>query len=221
MIAIVGILMTVLVYSMSRKIYSRYQWSLLNPILVSIIVLIGLLIAFGIDYKVYNEGGRWITYLLGPIVVFLAIPLYKQIDKIKANFIPIMGGVLAGIATSVGSIVLLCKLFGLDDSYIASLYAKSITTPLAIEVSKLAGGVESITIVAVIITGIVGATIAPVIMKFGRIKSDVAKGIGIGSASHGIGTAKAIEMGQETAGASGLAMGLSGVLTVLIATLLL
>ena len=215
-----GIGMTLIVYYLSRKVYNKYRWSLLNPILLSIMLLVGILVVFQVDYEVYNKGGSWITYLLGPIVVFLAIPLYKQIDKIKDNFIPIIGGVLAGIVTSVGSVILLCQLFGLDQTYVTSMYAKSITTPLAIEVTKLSGGIESLTIVAVIITGIVGATIAPVVMKYGKVKSDIAKGIGIGTASHGIGTAKAIEMGQEAAGASGLAMGLTGVITVLLATLL-
>lgn len=215
-----SILVTIIIYFVSRKIYSKLQWSLLNPILVSIVLLIGFLVIFQVDYEAYNEGGRFITYLLGPIVVFLALPLYKQIDKIRENFIPIMGGVLTGIFTSVGSVILLCQLFGLDGTYVNSLYAKSITTPLAIEVTKLTGGIESITIVAVIITGVIGATIAPLVMKYGRVKSDIAKGIGIGTASHGIGTAKAIEMGPEAAGASGLAMGLAGVITVLLATIL-
>lgn len=216
-----GILVTLMIYYVSRKIYSKYKWSFLNPILVSIVMLIGLLLVFQIDYEAYNKGGSWITYLLGPIVVFLALPLYKQIDKIKKNFIPIMGGVVAGIMTSVGSIIVLCQLFGLDETYVDALYAKSITTPLAIEVTKLTGGIESLTIVAVIITGVVGATIAPMVLKLGKVKHDVAKGIGIGTAAHGIGTAKAIEMGPEAAGASGLAMGLTGVLTVLLATLFL
>jgi len=221
MTIVLSIVVTIAVYALSRGIYSKFQWSLLNPILLAIILLIAMLLLVKIDYEFYNEGGKWITYLLGPIVVFLAIPLYKQVDKIRANFIPIMGGVMAGIITSVVSVIALCRLFGLDETYIASLYAKSITTPLAIEVTKLTGGIESLTIVAVIITGIVGASIAPMVIKVGRIKSDIAKGIGIGTAAHGIGTSKAIEIGPEAAGASGLAMGLTGVITVLLAAIFL
>lgn len=215
---VLGILITVALYALSRYVSSKFKLALLNPILLTIVLLIGLLLLSGVSYEDYNKGGQYITFLLGPIVVLLAVPLYQNRDKIRAHMMPIVVGIMAGIGTSVLSIYGLCKLFGLDEVYMNSLFAKSITTPLAIEVTKMMEGVQGITIVAVIITGITGATIAPIIIKLARIKDPIAKGIGIGSSSHGIGTSKAVEMGNETAGASGLAMSITGIVTVLIAS---
>jgi len=211
-----GILLTFVAYYISRKIYAKIKLSLLNPILIAIIILVLVMRLQGIDYDVYNQGGKYISDLLGLLVVLLALPLYKNKDKIKAHFWPIIAGINVGIVVSFLTVVTFSRLLDLD--FMKSLYGKSITTPLALEVTNMVGGTPGITIISVIITGILGATLAPSVMKFGRIQNDTAKGIGIGCASHGIGTAKAIEMGDEVAGASGLAMGLSGILTVLFAS---
>lgn len=217
---IYGVLITVLFYSISQKIYQKFKIALLNPILMSIAMVIIVLLVQKVPYEYYNVGGSYITYLLGPIVVLLAVPLYKNWSKIREHFIPIITGIGAGIITSIVSVYGLSKLFGLEALYSKSLFAKSITTPLAVEVTKMADGIEGLTIVAVIITGIIGATIAPVVMKVGRVEDEIAKGIGIGTSSHGIGTSKAVEMGTETAGASGLAMGITGIVTVLLGSIL-
>lgn len=216
-----GVVATILVYAASRYTSQKLKLFLLNPILLSIVILIVILLISGISYDDYNTGGQVITYLLGPIVVLLSAPLYQNRDKIKAHLLPIIIGIASGIGTTFISVYVLCKVFNLEQVFVDSLYAKSITTPLAIEVTKMLGGIQSITIVAVIVTGIIGATIAPVVIKVMNIKNDIAKGIGIGSASHGIGTSKAVEMGNETAGASGLAMSITGIATVLIASFFL
>ena len=218
MMIIYGILLTFVAYYISRRIYAKIKLSLLNPILIAIIILVLVMSLQGIDYDAYNQGGKYISDLLGLLVVLLALPLYKNKDKIKTHFWPIIAGINVGIVVSFLSVVTLGRLLDLD--FMKSLYGKSITTPLALEVTNMVGGTPGITIISVIITGILGATLAPSVMKFGRIQNDTAKGIGIGCASHGIGTTKAIDMGEEVAGASGLAMGLSGVLTVLFASVL-
>lgn len=213
-----GVLITIAVYSVCRMMYRKLRIALLNPILISIVILMVFLNVFELDYSYYNNGGSWITFMLGPIVVLLAVPLYKNRDKIAGHFIPIATGIASGIIASFASVIFLSKMLGLNEEYLSSLYSKSITTPLAVEVTRMTEGIESLTIVAVIMTGITGATIAPAVMKIGRVKNEIAKGIGIGSSSHGVGTSKAVEMGEETAGASGLAMGLTGVATVLVAS---
>ncbi len=220
MMIIYGILLTFVAYYISRRIYAKIKLSLLNPILIAIIILVLVMRLQGIDYDVYNQGGKYISDLLGLLVVLLALPLYKNKNKIKTHFWPIIAGINLGIVVSFLSVVTFSRLLDLDIDFMKSLYGKSITTPLALEVTNMVGGTPGITIISVIITGILGATLAPSVMKFGRIQNDTAKGIGIGCASHGIGTTKAIDMGEEVAGASGLAMGLSGVLTVLFASVL-
>lgn len=213
------ILLTLIAYGFSRWLYLKTNWSILNPILISIIILIVVLLILGVDYEAYSRGGQYITYFLNPIVVLLAIPLYNNREKIKDHMLPIVVGISSGILTSALTVLGLAKVFGLDQLVINSLIAKSITTPLALEVTQMNEGVKAITIVAVILTGIIGATLAPTVMKIGQVKEDVAKGVGIGSSSHGIGTAKAVEISPEAAGASGLAMGITGVVTVLLASL--
>ena len=126
-----------------------------------------------------------------------------------------MGGVIASIITSVVSVTVLCKLFGVDETIMLSLLSKSITTPIAIESTKLLGGNEAITVLAVVITGLIGAALAPIVIKLSKIKNNIAKGIGIGSASHAIGTTKAVEMNEEAGAASGLSIGVTGLLTII------
>lgn len=217
---IFGVILTVLAYLVGLTVYKRTKIALLNPVLTAIICIIAVLNVLDLDYAFYNRGGKMITFILGPIVVLLAVPLYKNIERIKGHLVPVVAGVLAGMVTSVLSVIALCGLFGLDLTFMRSLYSKSITTPLAIEVTNLSGGIEGLTVVAVIMTGIIGATLAPFVMKIGKIDDELAKGIGIGTSSHGIGTSKAIEMGSETGSGSGLAMGLTGILTVLGASLI-
>ena len=160
-------------------------------------------------------GGSLIVSALGPIVVVLAIPLYKNRHDLMKNFIPIMVGVTASIITSVVSVTVLCKLFGIDKTIMLSLLSKSITAPMAVESTKLLGGNEAVTVLAVVLTGLIGAAVAPAVVKLGKIKSNIAKGIGIGSASHAVGTTKAVEMNEEAGAASGLAIGVTGLLTII------
>lgn len=216
-----GIISTLICYYISQKIYKKFKISIINPVLISIILLILILKITGISYERYNTGASIITFMLGPIVVLIGMSLYENLDTIKENFTAIICGILSGIITALISVFILSKFLNLEEKFEYSLYSKSITTPLAVEVTSMLGGLNSITVVAVIATGIFGATVAPFIMKVGKIKSPTAIGIGIGTSSHGVGTSKAIEMGEEEGAASGLAMGLTGVITVLIASILI
>lgn len=214
----VGIIITIIAYMISVKIYNHSKISVLNPVLISVILIIASIIIFNIPYEIYEKGGNIITYILGPIVVILAIPLYKSRHTLKKYMIPVFAGIISGIVASVLSVYVLCKIFQLDIKVINSILPKSITSPMAIEVSKVTGGIVGLTVFSVVITGIVGASIAPLVCKHGKIKNEIAKGIGIGSSSHGVGTTKAVEMSDEAGAASGLAMGLTGVITVLVAS---
>ena len=214
--AIFYILLTIILFRSSIFISNKFKTAFLNPILISAIAIIIILKVFNIPYSDYYMGGSLIASALGPIVVVLAIPLYKNRYDLMKNFIPIMGGITASIITSVISVIALCKLFGVDKEIMLSLLSKSITTPMAVESTKLLGGNEAITVLAVVLTGLIGAAVAPFVVKLGKIKSNIAKGIGIGAASHAVGTTKAVEMNEETGAASGLAIGVTGLLTIIL-----
>lgn len=216
LMTIAFIFLTIILFKLSLIISNKFKITLLNPILISAIIIIIILKVFNIPYTDYNKGGSMIAKALGPIVVVLAIPLYKNRYDLMKNFVPIMGGVTASIITSVLSVTVLCKLFGIDKTIMLSLLSKSITTPMAVESTKLLGGNEAVTVLAVVFTGLIGAAVAPLVIKLGKIKNNIAKGIGIGSASHAIGTTKAVEMNEEAGAASGLAIGVTGLLTIII-----
>lgn len=214
-ISVFYILLTIILFRLSIFIGNKFKTAFLNPILISAVAIIIILKVFNIPYSDYHMGGSLIASVLGPIVVVLAIPLYKNRHDLMKNFLPIMGGITASIITSVISVTVLCKIFGVDKEIMLSLLSKSITTPMAVESTKLLGGNEAVTVLAVVLTGLIGAAVAPGVVKFGKIKSNIAKGIGIGAASHAVGTTKAVEMNEETGAASGLAIGVTGLLTII------
>lgn len=215
LMTIAYILLTIILFNLSLIISNKYKMALLNPILITAIIIIIILKIFNIPFNDYNKGGSLIAKVLGPIVVILAIPLYKNRYDLMKNFVPIMGGVIASIITSFVSVIVLCKLFGIDETIMLSLLSKSITTPMAVESTKLLGGNEAVTVLSVVLTGLIGAAVAPAVIKLGKIKNNIAKGIGIGSASHAVGTTKAIEMNEETGAASSLSIGVTGLITII------
>ena len=217
---IFGLLITVLAYGFGVYVYKRTHNPLFNPILIALGIIIPSLLIFKIPLSNYNQGGSIISFFLAPATVALAVPLFKQLELLHAHFVPIMIGTLVGVITSVTSCILLGNLFGLNDIMIRSSLPKSITTPIGMSLSTSVGGEVPITIVMIIFTGISGAILAPFVLKLFRIKNPVAKGIAIGTSSHGIGTSKAIEMGEQEGAMSGLAIGLTGLFTVFILPLL-
>ena len=213
--ALFYIFLTIVVFKFGLFINNKFKIVFLNPILIAAIIIIIILKVFDISYSDYYKGGRIIVSALGPIVVVLAVPLYKNRDELMKNFIPIIGGVTASIITSFVSITVLCRLFGIDETIFLSLLSKSITTPMAVESTKMLGGNEAVTVLAVVITGLTGAAVAPLVIKIGKIKNNTAKGIGIGSSSHAVGTSKALEINEEVGAASGLAIGVTGLMTII------
>ena len=173
-------------------------------------MIIAVLAVFDIPYAAYNAGGSLINLFLGPATVCLAVTIYAQIDLLKKNLLPILAGCAAGAVTSVLSIWGLCRLFGLDRTLTVSLLPKSVTTPIATAIAEGQGGIVSITVAAVIFTGILGNLCAPALARLFRVKDRVAAGLAIGACSHAMGTAKALELGETEGAMSGLAIGLCG-----------
>lgn len=212
-----GVALTVAAYWIGIKIQKKSGLVVCNNLLIATILVIAVLKIFGIPYEAYNNGGSLVNMLLGPATACMAVSIYSKLEQLKKNWLPVLAGCFAGAVTSIGSIYLMCRLFGLDRAMTASLLPKSVTTPIASAVSEGNGGIVSITVAAVIITGILGNLLAPLLVKLFRIKDPVAAGLGIGSASHAIGTAKALEMGETEGAMSGLAIGACGIITALLA----
>lgn len=164
---------------------------LANPLLIAIAICIAVLQGFAIPLESFQQGGQIISMFLAPATAALALSIYSQWEVLKKNFLPILAGTLTGSLTSIVSVLVLCKLFGLSDELTASMIPKSVTTPIAMEISKQQGGIVSITVAAVIVTGIIGAVIAPALIKLFRVKNPVEAGIAIGTCSHALGTTKA------------------------------
>lgn len=217
---IFGLLLSILAFEVGLFINKKTKLPILNPLIIGIGLIIGFLLAFDIDYEVYNKGGSVISFFLGPATVSLAIPLYKQIEKLKENGVPVIVGILAGCIVAVGIVIYLGKIFGLDEVLILSLAPKSATAAISSEISKQIGGLPSLTVAVTVLTGITGNVLGPYICKLFKIKDEVAVGIGMGTASHAIGTAKAKELGEVQGAMSSLAISVTALLTVFIAPLL-
>jgi predicted murein hydrolase (TIGR00659 family) len=214
---IFGVMLSAITFEIGIVLYNRTKSSLFNPLLISQILIIVILSAFNISYNDYNIGGQVISFFLVPSTVILAVPLYKKIKLLKSNAIPIIGGIIVGSISGIVSIILLSKLFKLDSILVFSLVPKSITTPIGMEVSKQIGGIPAVTVAAIVITGILGSIIAPYVCKIFKITDKIAVGIAIGTSSHAVGTAKALEIGEVEGAMSGLAIGIAGLVTVLLA----
>jgi predicted murein hydrolase (TIGR00659 family) len=212
-----GVMISLIAFEIGLFINKKTRKSFLNPLLIAIVIVILALKIFDISLQDYNKGGQIISFLLGPATVALAVPLYKNFTVLKKNALPIIVGIFTGSVVSIASVILLSKAFGLDAVLSLSLVPKSVTTPIGIEVSKQLGGVPEITVAAIIITGITGAIMAQVVFSALKIKDKVAIGIAIGTSAHAVGTGKAIEMGEIEGGMSGLSIGVAGLITVIIA----
>lgn len=194
-------------------------WAVLNPILVSILLTIAVLKFLHIEYATYEEGARYISYLLTPTTVCLAIPLYKQLALLRQNLAAVIIGIFSGVIASAGSIFILCLLFGLDHTYYVTLLPKSITTAIAMGVSEEAGGIVTVTIICIIITGTLGNIIGESIFKWTHLKHPIARGLALGTSAHAVGTAKAMELGEVEGAMSSLAVVVAGLMTVIVVPL--
>lgn len=220
LIALFIISITILIYLGMNYLYNYFPSPFLVPMMTTGIVLILLLISFHVSYDTYLIGGKWINSLLGPAVVALAYPLYNQRQILRKNIKPIMAGVGIGAFTGMASGVLLSSLFGLNKVMILSMMPKSITAPVAMEVSSELGGIPAITVVFVLIAGLIGAIFGPILLKLFHIKSSIGKGIALGSASHALGTSKASEYGELSFSMSSVSMALTAIIGAIIGSLI-
>lgn len=201
-------------YQIGLYLQRKSRLSLLNPTLVAALFIVVFLIVTGTPYESFDAGSNLISLLLGPATAVLAVPMYRQRQLIRKNLLPIFAGCFVGAAVSMGSVMVLCRLLGLNDLMQKSLMAKSTTTAIAVEITETLGGEPSITVAALIATGMLGAIAAPLLIRLFRLKHPVAAGLAIGTASHAIGTSKAIDLGETEGAFSGIAIGVTGLLSV-------
>lgn len=212
-----GILCSLIAFEIALWIQKKTKLLVLNPLLLSIVFIIVFLMITGIDVSVYQQGGNLINMFLGPVTVVLAVPFYQQLQSLKHFLVPILAGVLLGTCAAMSSI-LICSLFlKFQPEVIASLLPKSVTTPIGIEISIQLGGIPSITVLNILVTGIVGTMIAEVACRVFGIKNPVAKGIALGTSAHAIGTSKAFQYGNVEGAMSSLAIGVAGLMSVVLA----
>ena len=212
---IFGAVLSLAAYEIGLLMKKKFKLAILNPLLIGTICVIGFLLIFRIDYEEYNEGAKYISYLLTPATVCLAVPLYEQLSLLKKNFMAVAVGILSGVLASLVSVLALAKLFDLNHQQYVTLLPKSITTAIGMGVSEELGGLVTITVAVIVITGILGNVIAEFICKIFKIHEPIAKGLALGTASHAIGTAQAMEMGQIEGAMSSLAIAVAGLLTVI------
>ena len=212
--AFAGVSVSLISYMIGVYLKKKLNVGLFNPLLISIAVTIIFLVLAHIDYDAYNEGARYLSWLLTPATVCLAIPLYEEFELLKSNVRAVMCGIISGVLTSLITILVLAMFFGLTHEEYVTLLPKSITTAIGLGVSEELGGYVTITVAVIIITGVIGNILAEFICKIFRIEEPIAKGIAIGSAAHAIGTAKAMEIGEVEGAMSSLSIAVAGILTV-------
>lgn len=210
-----GVTVSLIGYGAGIMLKKKFKYAFLNPLLISIIFVIGVVMLCGVDYESYENSAQYLSYLLTPATVCLAVPLYQQMTLLKKNLAAVACGILAGVLASLGSVLLLAFLFGLEHDVYVTLLPKSITTAIGMDVSEELGGLVTITVAVIIVTGVIGNVIGEAVCKLFRIYEPIAKGLALGTSSHAIGTAKALEMGEVEGAMSSLAIAVAGLLTVI------
>lgn len=212
-----GLVLSLLAYWLGIRLKEKTKLAFCNPLLVSAILIIIILLITGIDYDTFDQGAQHLTYLLTPATVCLALPLYREVKILKENMVTILIALLAGCLTCFGFVFLMGLFLQLDRTLIVSLLPKSITTAIAIGLSEEIGGISGITVAAVIITGIISSVVANTIFKLFHIDDPVAQGLALGASGHAIGTSKALELGEVQGAMSSLAIVVTGIMTVILA----
>lgn len=212
--------LTVGVYYGAQALYKRFKFPLLNPLLVSIVVIILVLMLADIDYEAYYEANGIINFMLGLSVVALGYLLYENIEHIRGQERTILVSLFVGSVVGVLSVIGVALLFGVEREIIASLQPKSVTTPIAVMISKSSGGIPALTVLGVVFAGLLGAVFGPKILSVFRIEDPVAKGLALGAASHAMGTVKAMELGAVEGAVGGAAIGIMGIMTTIIVPIL-
>lgn len=212
--ATIGVVLSIAAYEAGVFLKKKTNSPIFNPLLVSIVLVMLVLVVFRVDYESYNSSAKYLSYLLTPATVSLAIPLYQQLELLKKNFVAIMLGILSGVLTSAGVILAMSILFGLSHEEYVTLLPKSITTAIGMGVSEELGGYVTITVAVIIVTGILGNIIGEMVCKVFRIKNPISRGLALGTSAHAIGTARAMEMGEVEGAMSSLAIVVAGLCTV-------
>lgn len=203
------------VFYAAKSIQRRLGWILFNPILVAIAIIIVFLLVADIPFETYHEGAKMIEFWLKPAVVALGVPLYLQLSSIKRQFLPILASQMIGCIAGIVSVVVIAKLFGASDAVIMSLASKSVTTPIAMEVTQVLGGIPSLTAAIVVITGLIGAVIGFKTLSVGHVRNPMALGLSMGAASHALGTSAAMDRDQFVGAYASLGLTINGILTAL------
>lgn len=209
-----GAAISLIAYEAGLLLKRKFKMAIFNPLLIAIIAVIAVLCLLNIDYDTYNQSGQYISYLLTPATVCLAVPLYQQMELLKKNLKAVIIGIVSGVLASLVSVLILAKLFSLSHEQYVTLLPKSITTAIGMGVSEELGGIVTITVAVIIITGVLGNMIAETVIKLARIEEPIAKGLALGTSAHAIGTAKAMELGEIEGAMSSLAIAVAGLLTV-------
>lgn len=214
---LLALTLTLAAYQIGYWIYRRAGLNpLVNPVLIAVVLLVGILLLTDTAYPVYFEGAQFVHFMLGPATVALALPLYRQLERVKRSSVAILASLLAGSITAAATAVGIAALFGASRETLVSLAPKSVTAPVAMGISEQLGGLPSLTAVLVILTGILGAALGPILLNLMGIKDMAARGLAIGTASHGIGTARALQVSELAGAFSGLAMGLNALATAIL-----
>ena len=215
----IGVLISLASYALGVWLRKKTGLSFFNPLLVSIILVILFLSVSGINYSTYAESADYISFLLTPATICLAVPLYEQFNLLKKNWKAVVAGIVSGVVSSLVCIFLMALLFRFDHQTYVTFLPKSITTAIGMGVAEELGGYVSLAVVVIVITGVLGNVIAEAVLKLFKIEEPIAKGIAIGSSSHAVGTAKAMEIGQIEGAMSSLSIVVCGLLTVIGASL--
>lgn len=215
-----GISLSIIAYAIGTFLQKKTRLAIMNPLLISYILIIAILLIFDIPLEAFDEGGSIINMFLSPVTAVLAITIYRQWNLIRKNFLAVFAGTLAGSISSILVVWGLCQLLQLDPVVSKSMLTKSITTPMALAVTSSIGGIGAITVLGVILTGILGNILAPILIKLFHVTDPIAQGVAIGTCSHAVGTSRALEIGEAQGALSGVALTFAGLITVLISLLL-
>jgi predicted murein hydrolase (TIGR00659 family) len=211
-----GITLSILTFEIGVWVERKTKFALANPLLIAVVLCIALLQVLNIPLKSFDVGGEVISVFLGPATAVLALSIYTQLERLKKYFLPVLAGTAVGSGVSVTSAYLLCKAFNLSEPLTRSMLVKSVSTPFALAISKNIGGIPAVSVAAVVLTGILGAVFAPALIRLFRVTNPIARGIAIGTCSHAVGTSKAISLGEVEGAMSGIALAMSGLITVII-----
>ena len=211
-----GVSISLLTYFFGMFLRKKFDYAIVNPLLISAILTMAFLLIFDVDYDTYNQGAQYLTIFLTPATICLAVPLYRQVQVLKENVVTVIVPICFGIVAHAITVIGFSKLFQIENVLTLSLLPKSVTTPIAVGICNELNGIEVVTIMGVMIAGIIGAVFGPLVCKLLKIEEPIAQGLGIGSASHAIGTSKALELGEIQGAMSSLAIVVTAVLNVIV-----